>query len=117
MHLHGASLAGRPARAELLGDVEAGVTFVQEFHAREDRSDELRSTLLSLLPTIRQAPGCRFCQLLQSEDDPRRFLVCAVWESRQAHEEAVRHLPSDRLRKAMTLVADMPRGGVWVERD
>ena len=99
-----------------LPDTGTGVTFVQEFHARVDRGEELRATLTSLVPIIRHAAGCRSCQLLQSEDEPLRFVVFAIWDSRKAQEEAVHRLPTEALRRAMTLVAEVPRGGVWAER-
>jgi quinol monooxygenase YgiN len=91
------------------------VTFLQEFDARLDRIDELRGVLTTITSTLRSAAECRSCQLLQSEEDPHRFIVLAVWDSREAQEQALHRIPSDGLRKAMTLVADLPRGGVWTD--
>lgn len=97
-------------------DATAAVTFLQEFDARPDRIDELRIVLTSITDTLRSAAECRSCHLLQSEDDPYRFVVLAVWDSRDAQEQALHRIPSEGLRKAMTLVADLSRGGVWAER-
>ena len=92
------------------------ITFLHEFVAVPDRADDLRATLHSLLPTFEQAPGCVSCQLLQSSDNAARFIVMAVWADRDAHERAVEAMPLDVLHRAMSLVAEMPRGGVWADR-
>ena len=103
-------------RAHVPPDSASAVTFLQEFDARPDRIDELRTILTSITGTLRNAAECRSCHLLQSEDDPHRFIVLAVWDSRCAQEQALHRIPSEGLRKAMTLVADLPLGGVWAER-
>jgi quinol monooxygenase YgiN len=53
--------------------------------------------------------------LLESESDPQKFVVIESWCSRDAHQAAASRLSGDELRRAMTLVADLPRAGYYVE--
>jgi quinol monooxygenase YgiN len=90
------------------------VVRINEFEALEHREGELRSVLQSILPIIRRATGCLSCQLLESAEDPRRFVVLETWTTREAHREAASHIPGDILRRTMTLVAEVPRGTYYL---
>jgi quinol monooxygenase YgiN len=101
------------ASARIRGPVS--IIFLHEFAAVPNRTDELRTILRQLVQTLEVASGCRSCQLVQSRDSSARFIVMAIWESLEAHERAVDAMPVDLLQRAMTLVSEMPRGGVWDE--
>lgn len=91
------------------------VVRINEFRALDGRRDDLREALSAILPSIREAAGCIACQLLESQDDPQKFVVLEVWTTRQAHTEAALDIPAERLRRTMTLVADVPRGEFFLE--
>jgi len=80
------------------------VVRINEFRALVGRRDDLRDALNAVLPSIREAAGCIACQLLESQDDPLKFVVLEVWTTRAAHAEGVRDIPGDTLRRTMTLV-------------
>jgi quinol monooxygenase YgiN len=96
-------------------EASVSVVRINEFQATESRRDELRAVLQSILSTVRAADGCLSCQLLESESDPQKFVVIESWCSRDAHQAAASRLSGDELRRAMTLVADLPRAGYYVE--
>jgi Antibiotic biosynthesis monooxygenase len=96
-------------------EVLVSVVRINEFEALAGRRDELRTALHSILPTIRGALGCVSCQLLESEEDAQRFVILEVWTTREAHSEAAGKIPEDMLRRTMTLVADVPRGGYYLD--
>jgi quinol monooxygenase YgiN len=97
--------------------MEAAVSVVRinEFQATESRRDELRAVLQSILSTVRTSAGCLSCQLLESDSDPQKFIVIESWCSRDAHQAATSRISGDELRRAMTLVADLPRAGFYTE--
>lgn len=86
---------------------------INEFEAIDGRREELRGVLESVVPIIRASAGCVSCQLLESDDQPRRFVVIETWATRDAHQLAASKIPADLLRRAMTLVADVPRGAYY----
>jgi quinol monooxygenase YgiN len=83
------------------------------FEALVDQRDELLAVLRSLVPAIRASAGCVSCQLLASDADPRQFVITEVWESREAHKEAVARIPAEALRHTMTLLTDVPKGDFY----
>jgi len=91
------------------------VVRINEFEALAGRRDELRAVLHSILPSIRAADGCLSCQLLESEDNIQHFVILEVWTTTDAHRDAALGIPQDMLRRTMTLVADVPRGGYYLE--
>lgn len=91
------------------------VVRINEFRALEGRRDELRDVLGAILPAIRESAGCIACQLLESQDDEQKFVVLEVWTTRAAHVEAARDIPGDKLRRTMTLVAELPSGEYFLE--
>ena len=89
---------------------------INQFDARPDHRDALRETLASLLPTIRDAAGCLSVQLLESEDVPGRFVILEAWATRADQDLAASRIPTDVLHKTMTMLADLPSGGFFLER-
>lgn len=86
------------------------ITRINEFRARAGKTDELREFLVSILPGISSSDGCQSCELLQSYEDPVRYLVVEVWESIEAHRASVTGIPPDSLTRATALLDGSPRG-------
>lgn len=86
------------------------ITRISEFRARAGKSDELRAFLASIVPGIASSPGCQSAQLLQSHDDPARFVVIESWESIEAHQASVTNIPAEALASIMPLLDSPPYG-------
>lgn len=88
---------------------------INQFDALPGRRDTLRETLATLLPSIRDAAGCLSVRLLESEDTPGRFVIVEEWATRADHGMAASRIPTDVLHKTMTMLADLPSGGFFIE--
>ena len=86
------------------------VTRINEFRARPDQGDELHELVAGFVPTIEASSGCRSCRLLRGIEDPTRIVVIEEWETVEAHQAAMRDIPTDGLQAAMALLAEPPRG-------
>ncbi len=51
--------------------------------------------------------------MLQSQDDPTRFIGIEVWTSVEAHRASIKNIPAESIREFMKLVADPPTGGYY----
>jgi quinol monooxygenase YgiN len=90
------------------------ITYVGQSHAKSGESDKLREFLLSVvLPAIRSSSGCDSCLMLQSEDDPNRFIGIEVWTSVEAHRASIKSIPPESIREFMKLVAVPPSGAYY----
>jgi quinol monooxygenase YgiN len=89
------------------------VTRINEFRAQVGKADALRDFLLSVVPTIESSVGCQACQLLQSHDDPTRFVVVEVWDSIEAHQASVKNIPAGAFEHVMQLLASAPSGAYY----
>ena len=66
------------------------IAYVGQSHAKSGQSDKLREFMRSVvLPAVRSSSGCESCLMLQSEDDPTRFIGIEVWTSIEAHRAAI----------------------------
>jgi quinol monooxygenase YgiN len=86
------------------------VTRFNEFRARAGKIDGLREFLVSILPGISSFGGCQSCQLLQSHDDPTRFVVVEVWDSIESHQASVKDIPPEMFASVMELLDGPPLG-------
>jgi heme oxygenase (mycobilin-producing) len=86
------------------------VTRINEFRAKEGMAEALRSFLTPVIPLIASSPGCLSCQLLQSQDNPRRFVVLEIWDSAESHQASVRNIPPGALAEIMELLDGTPVG-------
>jgi quinol monooxygenase YgiN len=91
------------------------ITRINEFRAKEGQAEALRTFLASIIPTIAATSGCCSCQLLQSHDNPTRFVVIEVWDSIEAHQASVRDIPPESLTNVMALLDGMPVGEYYRE--
>lgn len=84
------------------------VTRINEFRAKEGRAEAFRSYFTPVIPLIASSPGCLSCQLLQSPDNPRRFVVLEVWDSMESHQASVRNIPAEAFAEIMELLDGVP---------
>jgi len=86
------------------------VTRINEFRAKEGKADALRTFLTPVIPMIASSTGCLSCQLLQSHENPTRFVVLEVWDSIDSHQAAVRNIPAEAFAEVMELLDGTPVG-------
>jgi len=90
------------------------IAYVGQSHAKSGESGKLREFLLSVvLPAVRSSSGCESCLMLQSEDDPTRFIGIEVWTSVEAHRASIKNIPAESIREFMKLVAGPTTGGYY----
>jgi quinol monooxygenase YgiN len=94
-------------------ELSMAVTRINRFMAADGALEPLRGMLESIVPLIRQADGSLDCRLLQSTDDPNEFVVLEVWASVEAHQAAVKSIPSELIANIMPLVASPPGGSYY----
>ncbi len=86
------------------------VTRINEFRAKEGKADALRKFLTPVIPMIASSTGCVSCHLLQSHENPTRFVVLEVWNSIESHQAAVRNIPAEAFTEVMQLLDGAPTG-------
>jgi quinol monooxygenase YgiN len=70
------------------------VARVNEFPGKEGKAEALCTFLAPVIPMIASSTGCVSCHLLQSHENPTRFVVLEVWNSIESHQAAVRNIPA-----------------------
>lgn len=80
------------------------VTRINDFRAKEGKIDALRAFLKQTIPSIASSRGCVSCQLLQSHDNPARFVVLEVWDSIESHKAAVKGIQPEMFMTVMELL-------------
>ncbi len=86
------------------------ISRINTFHAKEEKENGLKQFLMTLIPYIKASPGCVSCEVLQSENDPRRLIVLEVWESKESHQASVQNIPVKDLQSVITLLESPPMG-------
>ena len=86
------------------------VTRLNHFEAKRGREVELKTLLGSIMSIVRNSSGCVSCQLLESQDEPAKFVILEVWDSVQSHQEAAKLVPPEKLQTAVGLLAQRPSG-------
>jgi quinol monooxygenase YgiN len=89
------------------------VTRINKFEAKDGIADSLHGFLRSIVPLIGRSQGCEPCQVLQSRDNPNRFVVIEAWASVSAHEAAVKNISSGEMNEVMHLLASPPSGSYY----
>lgn len=89
------------------------ITRINEFHAKEDKGDDLRKFLVSIISIIESSAGCRSCRLLQCLDEPTRLVVIEIWDSVEAHQASVKSIPPDSFAEIMKMLAEIPKGAYF----
>ncbi len=90
------------------------LTVVAMMKAKAGQEAVLRQTLLALIPTTRQEPGCLNYDLHQAVDNPAAFLFHENWTSKKHLDD---HLARPHLQaflaKAGDLLAEPPQITLW----
>ena len=86
---------------------------INEFRAKEGHAESLRSYLARVIPMIASSTGCQSCRLLQSSEQPMRFVVLEIWDSAESHQSAVKNIPQEMFAEVMALVEGTPVGGYF----
>ena len=91
------------------------VTRINDFRAKEGKTDALRALLRQAIPTIASSRGCLSCKLLQSQDNLAKFVVLEVWDSIESHKAAVKGIPPEMFMTVMELLDGRPSGEYFKE--
>ena len=59
------------------------------------KAEALRTILTPVIHMIASSAGCLSCQLLQSHENPTRFVILEAWDSIESHQAAVRDIPDE----------------------
>lgn len=86
------------------------ITRINQFEAKKDFEGKLFEFLRSVISVIKDSPGCRSCRLLRSTDDPAHLAIIEEWESIEAHQNAAKAIPPEKLNRAMEMSAKPPSG-------
>lgn len=86
---------------------------IGEVQAKEDRTEELRDFLISILPMIKSSPGCELVQMYQSQDDPSKFMTIEIWDRIESHQASVKNIPNEKLGEIRALLATSPSGSYY----
>ena len=92
------------------------VTRINDFRAKEGKTEALRAFLGQIIPSIASSKGCLSCKLLQSQDSLSRFVVLEVWDSVESHKAAVNDIPPEMFMTVMELVDGRPSGEYFHEQ-
>ena len=89
------------------------ISRIGEVQAKEGLANELRDFLISIMPGIKSAEGCKSVQLYQSADDPSKFMIIEVWDSVESHQASVRNISPEKLGEIRPLLATSPSGSYF----
>jgi quinol monooxygenase YgiN len=90
------------------------IVYIGQSQARPEAIDRFRDFLTAVVaPAIRASAGSESYQVLQSQDDPTRFIGIEVWESIDAHRASVKNIPPQSIDEFRKLVAGPPSGGYY----
>ena len=86
------------------------ITRINQFEAKKGLEDELFEFLRSVISVIQGSPGCKSCRLLRSLDSPAHLAIIEEWESVEAHQNAAKVIPPEKMKEAIALFAGPPTG-------
>lgn len=89
------------------------ISRISQFEAREGRAPELRELLVSVVETIKPAPGCRTCQLLRNTQEAGRFVIYELWDDESAQRAAANTVPPGLMQKIVALLVGTPRSAYY----
>jgi quinol monooxygenase YgiN len=90
-----------------------GIYRIGETQAKSETVEALRDFLTSIMPGIKESPGCESVQLFQSADDPAKFTMIEVWDSVESHRASAKNIPPELLGQIMPLLATKPSGSYY----
>lgn len=86
---------------------------IGETQAKPETVEALRDFLLSIMPGIKESPGCESVQLYQSHDDPTKFTMIEVWDSLESHRASVKEIPPELIAQIRPLLGGAPSGAYF----
>lgn len=86
------------------------ITRLNHFEAKLGREGELKDLLASIIGIVRGSPGCSSCQLLEAVDQATKLVIVEEWDNVQAHQDAAKLVPPEKLQAAVGLLAQRPAG-------
>lgn len=89
------------------------VSRIGELQAKEGLIENLREFLISIIPLITSAEGCESVHLYQRQGDPAKFMMIEVWDSVEAHQASVKHIPPEKLGEIRPLLETSPSGSYF----
>jgi quinol monooxygenase YgiN len=63
------------------------VNVLLEIKSKPECIEELKLTLVKILPDTRGYEGCIEVKVIENQDDPLNLLLIEIWESRQHYEK------------------------------
>ena len=89
------------------------VTRINRFYATPHLAEDLHVFLNSVLPALRQAPGCTSAQLLRGKDDPNEFVIIEQWTSIAAHKSGAQIIPPEQFSVILPMLSRPPAGAYY----
>ena len=86
------------------------ITRISQFEAKTGLEDKLFEFLQSVIAIVEKSPGCKSCQLLRNKDNPAHLAIIEEWASIEAHQNAAKAIPPEKMAQAMALFAKPPSG-------
>jgi hypothetical protein len=92
------------------------VVRVGECRAKEGQAVSVAEFVQSVIVAgVKASPGCQDCYAWQSQDDPARFMIVELWESVEAHSNAVMQIDPADIARFREIVAEMTSSGYFDE--
>lgn len=89
---------------------------IGECRAREGQATAAAAFIQTVIVAgVASSPGCRSCHAWQSQDDPHHFYIIEVWDSVEAHQNAVMQIDPADIARFRELVAEMTAAGYFDE--
>jgi len=79
------------------------------FNAHPEKHLEVLQTLLSLIESVREGPGCRRCCAFCDIDNKNRFSLLGEWETEKDMENHIQSYQFGVLLGTKTLLSEPPR--------
>jgi heme oxygenase (mycobilin-producing) len=89
---------------------DVAISRINDFYAARGREGELREFLLSVIATIKSAPGCLSVELLVDHDDAAHLVVFERWQDVASHQAAAKVIPPSQLAQVQSLIAAPSKG-------
>jgi len=87
---------------------------IGECRAKEGQAEEVAEFIQSVIvPGVLSSTGCQSCEAWQSDDEPTRFTIIEIWDSVEAHQNAVMQIDPADIARFREIVAEMTSAGYF----
>ena len=83
-------------------------------NAHPEKHLEVLQTLLSLMESVREGPGCKSCCAFCDIDNKNRFSLLEEWETQKDMENHIQSYQFGVLLGTKTLLSEPPR--IWIHK-